>query len=586
MHDLTLSAERLLGFVVTSPNPSPAKRPCTDTDFVHNKISTKEAAAKVDADRPLPKLLNAIQHTIENPKKGDAVVYWMRMEDMRIIDNRALALASAQAKHDNVPLLVLFIISPQDYIAHDRSPRRIDFTLRNLSNIKSSLADLHIPLHTVVHTPRRTLPSSVLFLLKAWNATRLFANIEYEVDELRRDICIHNLARAQGVLPRFVHDKLVIEPDTLETKTGKPFTVFSPFQRQWIAALNSNTHKFLDEAPAPSANHDSIHEHPKYGQLFDTPVPESVEGFECADRDKMREVWPAGHDAVKQMLDLFLHTMSRESHVGLSDPLADGAKRSDKKSRALAYKEDRDRADRNTTSRLSPYLAAGVISARELVKASMEFLGVKKVQADRESGIGVWVQEIAWRDFYTHVMAAFPRVSMGRPFQEKFASVKWETNEEHFKAWQDGRTGVPIVDAAMRQAKTMGWMHNRSRMIAAMFLTKDLMLDWRLGERHFMQQFIDGDLASNNGGWQWSASTGTDPQPYFRIFNPYLQSEKADPTGEYIRTFVPELKDVRGKDIHHPPAKLADKLGYPRPLVDHAESRERALRRYKNPGEE
>jgi len=250
------------------------------------------------------------------------------------------------------------------------------------------------------------------------------------------------------------------------------------------------------------------------------------------------------------------------------------------------YKSDRDKADRDTTSRLSPYLSAGVISARELVRATMRILRSRKVESSRDHSVGMWVQEISWRDFYSHVLVAFPRVSMGRPFQERYADVKWETNEEHLNAWKKGMTGVPIVDAGIRQMNTMGWMHNRVRMITASYLTKDLMLDWRLGEKHFMEQLIDGDLASNNGGWQWSASTGTDSQPYFRIFNPYRQSEKADPSGDYIRHFVPELAKLRGKDLHDPPPKTADKLGYPKPLIKHDEARARALRRYKNPGEE
>ncbi|TFY79970.1 hypothetical protein EWM64_g4035 [Hericium alpestre] len=535
---------------------------------------------------PLAKLLKAVDGRVQDVSKGDAVVYWMRMEDMRICDNRALAAASAQAHSDKIPLVALFVLSPQDYIAHDRSARRVDFALRNLSYLKSRLSDLDIPLHVTVHTPRATLPSYVLSLLKAWNATRLYANIEYEVDELRRDVFVCEISRQEGISAQFVHDKLVVEPNVLHTQAGKPFAVYSPFMRKWLPELNGNIEKYLAEAPSPVANPTSVRAHPTFGNLFETKIPEYIDGFKCTDKEKMLEVWPEGMDAAREMLNRFLHTKSRGSHLGPVNQLDDGAETSSKHSRALAYKENRDRADRDTSSRLSPYLSSGVISARECIRASMELLNLKKVKADRDSGVGMWVQEIAWRDFYTHVMVSFPRVSMGRPFQEKYADVKWETNEEHLEAWKQGRTGVPIVDAAMRQANTMGWMHNRSRMIAAMYLTKDLMLDWRLGERYFMQQFIDGDLASNNGGWQWSASTGTDPQPYFRIFNPYNQSEKADPSGEYIRTFVPELSKVFGPDVHKPPPHLADKLGYPRPLVDHKEARERALRRYKNPGAE
>ncbi|KAH9844228.1 DNA photolyase [Rhodofomes roseus] len=538
-----------------------------------------------------------MKHANKHPAKGEAVVYWMRMEDLRITDNRALALASKHAQQDGVPLLTLFVLSPQDYVAHDRSARRIDFTLRNLQSIRSSLADKHIPLYTTSHTPRTTLPDYVLSLLKQWKATTLFANIEYEVDELRRDIKLCELAKKDGgIACTFVHDRCIIPPGQVLTKDERGYTVYSPFLRSWIPHL---TPKGKDSpiacAPDPASNTPSVRDHPVYGPLFDNTVPDEVEGFtmdDAEERERIRMCWPAGEEAARLMLDRFLHTMSRSSQLGAVDPLSEGAKvptkNPNKDSRVGKYKDERDRLDADTTSRLSPYLAAGIISARTCVRATTELSANKKIDVSRDTGIGRWNQEIAWRDFYNHVLALFPRVSMGRPFQEKMANVKWEseTRDGHLQAWKDGRTGVPIVDAGMLQAKTMGWMHNRVRMIAAMYLTKDLMIDWRLGEKYFMEILIDGDLASNNGGWQWSASTGVDPAPYFRIFNPYTQSHKVDPTGEYIRTFVPELAKLRGEELHKPPPGLADKLGYPRPLVDHDEARKRAIRRYKNPGEE
>ena len=174
---------------------------------------------------------------------------------------------------------------------------------------------------------------------------------------------------------------------------------------------------------------------------------------------------------------------------------------------------------------------------------------------------------------------------MAKPFKYEYSDIEWEYNDEHFKAWCEGKTGYPIVDAAMRQMKEMAYMHNRPRMIVASFLAKDLLLDWRLGEKYFMEHLIDGDFASNNGGWGFSASTGVDPQPYFRIFNPTLQSEKFDATGEYIRKWVPELKGIEGKAIHDPygrgAAKQAEKAGYPKPIVEHKMARERALARFK-----
>ncbi|VDB85450.1 unnamed protein product [Peniophora sp. CBMAI 1063] len=569
---------------VVERRASPTKKQKPDAHFVHNKIALAEAAANAEKDPPLNKLLEAVARTTKSPRKGRSVVWWMKMEDIRVYDNRALAAASAQAQKDNVPLVVLFTISPQDYVAHDRSPRRIDFMLRNLRDVKEKLSALNIPLEVITHTPRRTMPERILSFVHQVDATRLFANIEYAVDELRRDIRVCELAHENNVGVQFVHDKLIIEPGKLFTKQGKPYTVYSPFQKQWIQVLNSDINKHLGEAPYPQANADTIQSDAVFADLFKAEIPDHVDGFECDDSDAMRESWPAGSDAAREMLRLFMHTKSQGSHLGQSDPLAK-AEESSKHSRALAYKENRDRCDRNTTSRLSPYLASGVISVRDCVRATLELTNVKKVQADSTTGVGVWVKEVAWHDFYTHILATFPRVSMGRNFIEKYDNIQWETNQEHVDAWKAGRTGVPIVDAAMRQANLMGWMHNRGRMIAAMFLVKDLMIDWRIGERYYMQQFIDGDLAANNGGWQWCASTGCDPQPYFRIMNPYIQSEKADPTGEYIRTFVPELSKVFGKDLHKPPAALADKLGYPRPIVDHYEARDRAIHRYKNIGE-
>ncbi|KAG8693702.1 hypothetical protein FRC08_008957 [Ceratobasidium sp. 394] len=513
----------------------------------------------------------------------------MRMEDMRVKDNRALSAASSMAKELGVPLLVLFMLSPGDYVSHDRSPRRIDFCLRNLALLKDELDQLNIPLYTASHTPRKTIPEEIIKLARKWGAARLYANIEYEVDELRRDLRIVHLATLANIRVEFFSDRCVVEPGALATKSGNQYAVYSPWWKNWVATLARDGSR-LEESPPPVANDKSIRTHPKFSDLFESEVPESVEGFECHDREKMIELWPAGAEAAQQMLDRFLHTKARHSQLADASPLSSGEEQDDKHSRIKEYMKARDHADADTTSRISPYLSSGVISARACVRAAMKISGVKRIDVDKTSGPMVWVSEVAWRDFYTHVMAAFPRVSMGRPFHEKYADVKWETNAAHLKAWKEGKTGMPIVDAALRQANTQGWMHNRARMIAAMYLTKDLMLDWRLGERHFMQQFIDGDLASNNGGWQWSASTGTDPQPYFRIFNPYSQAEKADPSGDYIRHFVPELKGLEGKALYDPFTHLDKaafkKLGYPEPLVVHKAARERALRRYKNPGEE
>ncbi|KAF8591412.1 DNA photolyase [Ramaria rubella] len=566
----------------------PLKKSRTEV-VVHSKIATADAAARVDADPPFFQLLKALrENNAINEQEGDSVIYWMRLEDMRIIDNRALALASDRAQKLRIPLIVLFIISPQDYKAHDRSPRRIDFALRNLRVLKSSLADLHIPLHIIEHYPRHTLPHRVVSLALEWKSTHIFANIEHEVDELRRDIVTLDLCHQSELRCIFINDKCIVEPGRLKTKQDTPYVVYSPWLKNWLPTLHEHP-EYLLESPPPAPNSETIHKSPIFSVLFSSPVPDFVEGFVCLDKIKMEELWPAGTDVALKVLQGFLHAKARKSQIGDKSPFFDGVEDSTQASRIVRYAEDRDRSDFDSTSRLSPYLSSGVISARECIRQTLKLTGRQRVQIGRMDGVGMWVQELAWRDFYTHVIAAFPRVSMGRPFLEKFANVRWETNEGHLQAWKDGKTGIPIVDAAMRQANTQGWMHNRCRMIVAMFLTKDLMLDWRLGEKYFMEILIDGDLASNNGGWQWSASTGVDPQPYFRIFNPLLQSEKADPSGDYIRYFVPELQNLRGKVVYDPynhmPKTEFLKLGYPEPIVVHKDVKGRALRRYKNVGE-
>ncbi len=229
-----------------------------------------------------------------------------------------------------------------------------------------------------------------------------------------------------------------------------------------------------------------------------------------------------------------------------------------------------------------------MLSPREAVVVALQAMAQADSRAARENA-ETWLNELIWRDFYLHILAHFPRV-MGKPFYEKYAHIDWRNDEDEFAAWCEGRTGYPVVDAAMRQLKAWGWMHNRARMIVASFLVKDLLIDWRWGERWFMQQLVDGDPASNNGGWQWSAGTGTDAAPYFRIFNPISQGQKFDPDGDYVRRWVPELAAIEGKHIHTPwklppmeQRRLGIKIGedYPAPIVDHKQARERTLAAYK-----
>lgn len=523
------------------------------------------------------------------------VVYWMRMRDARIEDNRALAKASelVQSHGSGKHLVALFVLSPGDYRAHDRSPRRIDLMLRQLRILQKQFEDeLHIPFYVVSQEPRTAVPEKVLQFCKEWGASHVVGNIEHEVDELWRDIKTVELAPKDGIHADFVDDTYVVPPGRVNTKDGRPYSVFSPWNRAWVDVLLKNP-DLLEESPKPKANDQkSITADKSLNGLFGSKIPAAIEGFECKDTEYMQKLWPAGTEAAHRVLENFVAGKGGLQVLdGAATDYSDGKTTEGpnaKDSRLARYQTGRNLMSENGSSRISPYLSAGIISARAVLRRTRSITNNKLV-VGRDSGPAAYNTEIGFRDFYGHVLAAWPRVCMGHAYITKYEDVVWEYDESILQAWREGRTGFPIVDAAMRQGAKQGYMHNRGRMVVAMVLVKILGMDWREGERWFMMNFIDGDFASNNGGWQWSASTGTDPQPYFRIFNPLSQSEKCDPSGDYIRHWVPELANVKGNAVHAPHERLSEhefaKLNYPTPIVDYKFGRQRALHRFKNVGE-
>ena len=342
---------------------------------------------------------------------------------------------------------------------------------------------------------------------------------------------------------------MLFEPGSVLTKSSNAFySVYSPFKKACWKRYQEELSRAggWPELGVPSAVNAT-------GIAAD-PVPRTATGFDEADIDW--DLWPSGEDAAIARLEAFV-----ARHVRV-------------------YKEARDFPARDETSRISAYLAAGVLSPRRCMNAALGANG-GVIESGDPGAVG-WMEELLWREFYRHVLVGFPRVSRDQNFNTDYDGLAWRDAPEDLVAWKEGRTGYPIVDAAMRCLTRTGWMHNRLRMIVAMFLTKHLLIDWREGERHFMRHLVDADLAANNGGWQWSASTGTDAQPYFRIFNPTSQSEKFDPDGAFIREWVPELRDVKGKAIHEPHRKPGiDLHGYPEPIVGQKEGRERALAVFK-----
>ncbi|MFI8607441.1 deoxyribodipyrimidine photo-lyase [Pseudomonas sp. NPDC077649] len=467
---------------------------------------------------------------------------WLR-SDLRVHDNSALASAMAAG-----PTLALYLLSPKQWLAHDDAPCKVDFWLRNLVELQRALQRLNVPLLVRQCDDWEQAPAIVAEVCHQHAIGTVQVNEEYGVHESLRDRTTAAYLAQQDVAWHSHLDQLLFKPGSVLTQSGGYFQVYSQFRKVCYQRLHT-------ALPALRAQ-------PKAQAPLDVasdPLPAAVAGF-SAPSEALRALWPAGEEQAHSRLARFAEE------------------------RIEFYQEARDFPATPGTSQLSPYLAAGVLSPRQCLHAALR---ANRGEFDSGNpGAVTWINELLWREFYKHILVGYPRVSMHRAFRQETEALPWRDAPDELAAWQQGRTGLPIVDAAMRQLRETGWMHNRLRMIVAMFLTKNLLIDWREGERFFMRQLIDGDLAANNGGWQWSASTGTDAAPYFRIFNPISQSQKFDPDGHFIRHWVPELAGLNKRDIHDPAALggLLAPAGYPRPIVDLARSRERALAAFKHLG--
>jgi deoxyribodipyrimidine photo-lyase len=378
-------------------------------------------------------------------------------------------------------------------------------------------------------------------LVREVGAEAVFWNRDYEPDAIARDRAMEERGRAQGFATRHSKDTVFHEAEELRTGAGRPYVVFTPYARAWRARPKEPLRPAF-KRPCPGI-----------GRIASWPRP-SLQKLGFSSR---AETPRGGEKIAREMLRRFM-----AAAVG-------------------SYGERRDFPAIDGTSRLSPHLRFGTISGRTVFWSSEKArAGAKPSERD---DIDTFVGELIWREFYFQILAEFPHVARGA-FRPEYDALGWENDGGLFDAWREGRTGYPIVDAAMRQLNQTGWMHNRLRMIVAMFLTKDLLCDWRWGEGYFMRALCDGDMSANNGGWQWSAGTGTDAAPYFRIFAPVSQSQKFDPDGDFIRRFVPELAGLSAEEIHAPwqtvPLRLKS-LGYPEPIVDHKDRRLRALKMYK-----
>ena len=450
-------------------------------------------------------------------KKYKLGLVWLR-RDYRLHDHVALN----QAVRICNKVIICFVFDTNILSKLNKNDQRISFIIDSLREIDTELNQHGTRLIVRHGKPEEKIPE----IIHNYNVDGLFYNRDYEPYAQTRDEHIHQNIK----IPYHTYkDSVIFEKDEVLSKTGGYYKVFTPYKNQWLSKLNHEVMK-----SEPLNNHHFLHIEE------DSSIHEN-RWFDLLGFSITQSFLPGGRSHGLKQLSEF-------------------------KSKINTYHKDRDFPDLNRTSNLSPYIRFGCISIREMVMFALHH---------PSSGSDIWLSELIWRDFYQMIVATHPNCHV-ESVKPAYDLIEWEGQDAHYLAWCEGKTGFPIVDAAMRQLNTTGLMHNRCRMIVASFLCKTLLINWRKGEAYFAEKLLDFDFASNNGGWGWASSSGCDAQPYFRIFNPTSQSEKFDPNGSYIRTYCPELAHLSNKEIHQPPKTL----NYPEPIVDYKKNRQRALNMY------
>jgi deoxyribodipyrimidine photo-lyase len=471
-------------------------------------------------------------------------LHWFRA-DLRVADNTAFDAALRICDS----LFAVYILTPKTWQRHDAAASKVQFILNNLASLSVRCQELGVPLLIRECDYFSDCPQIIATLCTEFKIETLFFNKQYEFDEMRRDQRVRKALIQQVKIEDF-DDQLIMPPGTVLSQQDKPLQIFTPFKNTWLKHVAE--HQAWLPLPAVKRTFPISH-------LPDS-VPTTLPAFPCS---ISLENWPAGEAAAQRRLERFCETQIER------------------------YQDQRDFPSLEGTSQLSAYLAQGILSPSQCVQAILTSLGQNDFHDIQKSpGAATWLSELIWREFYRHIMFFYPDVCRHKPYKKSTDNIPWGYDKVDFQHWCEGKTGFPLVDAAMRQLNQTGWMHNRLRMVVAMFLSKTLFLDWRMGEKYFMQNLIDGDLASNNGGWQWSASTGTDAVPYFRIFNPTTQSQRFDPEGKFIRRYCPELAHLDNKKIHNPLAfgVSAGSINYPEPIVDYSVMRKKVITIFKNIG--
>ncbi|MBE9181837.1 deoxyribodipyrimidine photo-lyase [Oculatella sp. LEGE 06141] len=471
---------------------------------------------------------------------ADLILVWHR-RDLRLADN--VSLAAARQRSSKV--VGVFCLDPFILERDDVAPARVTYLIGSLQALQDRYASVGSQLLILRDDPVKALPT----LAQALKATAIFWNRDVEPYGRERDRHVAQALKAAGIEYQVAWDQLLHAPGEIFTGSGAPYTVYTPFWRNW------NQKPKADPVATPTqAEGLSSAEKDAAASAGVIPLPTAKElGF----------VWEnelllaPGEQPARERLEVFC-----ESERAIAD-----------------YGEQRNFPAVPGTSHLSAALKFGTIGVRT-VWAAASAAQSRSRSDESHDNIQIWQQELAWREFYQHAMYFFPELASG-PYRAPFKDFPWDDNDDRFQAWCDGQTGYPIVDAAMRQLNQLGWMHNRCRMIVASFLTKDLIINWQRGEKYFMQTLYDGDLSANNGGWQWSASSGMDPKP-LRIFNPASQAQKYDPEAEYIRQWLPELRSIDTEMLvtGKIPQNERDRCGYPSPIVDHKKQQSRFKQLY------
>jgi len=465
----------------------------------------------------------------------DSALVWFR-RDLRSTDHAALYHALTQARA--VYCAFVFDTEILDPLP-TRADRRVEFIWESVAELKAELERLGGGLLVRHGCAREIVPA----LAAELGVQAVYCNHDYEPLAIGRDLDVARTLAARGMALRTFKDQVIFERDEILTREGRPFSVFTPYKNAWLAQVDAARLRAY-----PIERHLSALARPPQSVL---PSLEAL-GFAHAGLAQLR--MPTGMSGACSLFEDFRARMDR-------------------------YHERRDFPAIKGPSYLSVHLRFGTISVRELARAAHAAPG---------AGAAAWLSELIWREFYCMILFHHPHV-VERAFRPAFEAIAFSNDPARFQAWCEGRTGYPLVDAGMRQLNQTGYLHNRLRMVTASFLVKDLHVDWRLGERHFARELNDYDLASNNGGWQWAASTGCDAQPYFRIFNPVTQSQRFDPQGKFIRLYLPELAHVADRHIHAPwtmsrgdQAQAGIEIGrdYPAPIVDHAVARQVTLEMY------